>query len=794
MAVELVKMKKGVAPLIAWIGILGVSIVLAISASVWYKDFSEELSLGFLKFGVRALECGDISLHISSQSNCSFINITNTGLRTVEKVKIQYLDPVLDTSTINGPIFPKSSVLFTGPQALSLSLLPIINFEGEDLGCFEQEIEIDNCVYVPICGDNKAEQGEACDGSDLNGKSCQSFGYTSGTLSCNSCQFDTSQCSNETYLSYIWDTITEYSLGTFLQTLSTQNDVVLDDPSTNLLGDGSDGVLTVTASDTIVNSYTYLTSNVSSSSVSIDVNDVTGFSVGNEILILQTQHSSNAGIYEFKKINLILGSTLTLDQALTNSYTTGIFNISSSDSTQIVGVPQYTTVNVQSGSITSKAWDGYSGGIIVFRNTGMLNVSLGASINSSFNGFRRGVSGGDGPETELGRSNTGGATGSSGGSAPGAGGNGGGSGSLGGNGGASCSGSGQPGGTGKDGGAGGGGFHYGVGSCESFGEFWGGGGGGGASYDSSQITTPTDFSRIMLGAGASQGAGGGGKGVQNGGGGSGGRADGIGGTSYGNTGVSGERGGGIIMIFSNSLNVLGNIVADGGNGGRGGNGAKSGVDSQGGGGEGGQGASGGSIYLSSETINLGTSLVTTKGGAGGNGGNGQAGFSCSAGTSGTGASFTSGNDIGGAGGSGGAGGNSGGCSGGGKGGNSGYAGKIRLDSNDIAGTTNPSAIIGSLSSYYSSGNFTSQVLDVSSSVTWNLFSWESELFNETLDINVRSCDDILCSGESWTSLTSTPANLSLPNNRYFQFKSDFSTSDTSKTPKLNKAIVNYTSS
>jgi hypothetical protein len=50
---------------------------------------------------------------------------------------------------------------------------------------------------VPGCGDNIIQSGEECDGSNLGGQTCQSRGFSSGTLSCNSnCTFNTSQCSS----------------------------------------------------------------------------------------------------------------------------------------------------------------------------------------------------------------------------------------------------------------------------------------------------------------------------------------------------------------------------------------------------------------------------------------------------------------------------------------------------------------------------------------------------------------------------------------------------------------------
>jgi hypothetical protein len=48
------------------------------------------------------------------------------------------------------------------------------------------------------CGNNVAEGGEACDGPDLRGKTCQSMGFTAGTLACqpDCLGFDTTRCDN----------------------------------------------------------------------------------------------------------------------------------------------------------------------------------------------------------------------------------------------------------------------------------------------------------------------------------------------------------------------------------------------------------------------------------------------------------------------------------------------------------------------------------------------------------------------------------------------------------------------
>ncbi len=48
-----------------------------------------------------------------------------------------------------------------------------------------------------VCGNGIVESGEACDGANLNGKSCTTQGFAEGTLSCTgSCTLDVSSCSN----------------------------------------------------------------------------------------------------------------------------------------------------------------------------------------------------------------------------------------------------------------------------------------------------------------------------------------------------------------------------------------------------------------------------------------------------------------------------------------------------------------------------------------------------------------------------------------------------------------------
>ena len=56
-----------------------------------------------------------------------------------------------------------------------------------------------NTTTPTTCGNSIIDFGEACDRTNLNGQSCVSLGYKSGTLSCKaSCRFNIAQCKNTT--------------------------------------------------------------------------------------------------------------------------------------------------------------------------------------------------------------------------------------------------------------------------------------------------------------------------------------------------------------------------------------------------------------------------------------------------------------------------------------------------------------------------------------------------------------------------------------------------------------------
>lgn len=51
--------------------------------------------------------------------------------------------------------------------------------------------------YLPVCGNLVLENGEECDGTNFNGKTCADYSYGNGSLSCNLCRIDPSSCKNK---------------------------------------------------------------------------------------------------------------------------------------------------------------------------------------------------------------------------------------------------------------------------------------------------------------------------------------------------------------------------------------------------------------------------------------------------------------------------------------------------------------------------------------------------------------------------------------------------------------------
>lgn len=137
-------------------------------------------------------------------------------------------------------------------------------------------------------------------------------------------------------------------------------------------GDGSDGDLLITGSVTDAPVDSACTG--SAGSRTLTVGSGLAFAVGDIVLIHQSQFT-NAGNWEFAKVESYVGTTLTLLSNLVNSYTTGA---------QIIKVKQYRSVTIN-GILSAKGWSGTVGGILAMLISGKLIVN--GTISNVAKGF-----------------------------------------------------------------------------------------------------------------------------------------------------------------------------------------------------------------------------------------------------------------------------------------------------------------------------------------------------------------------------------------------------------------------
>jgi uncharacterized repeat protein (TIGR01451 family) len=186
---------------------------------------------------------------------------------------------------------------------------------------------------------------------------------------------------------------------------------------------GKDGALTVTAPNTIVNKYSVLAVDAAAGATVIAVTNPGGangldpgtLTAGDLLLIIQLAGASidgsdtpnygtvtnlnNAGRHEFVTVNSVNGNMILINppcSGLRYSYTV-------SGKVQVIRVPQYTSLTINSGaSLTAPAWDGKIGGIVAVhvQNNAIINGAVDVS-GSGFRGGALSAAGGGGFRTDF---------------------------------------------------------------------------------------------------------------------------------------------------------------------------------------------------------------------------------------------------------------------------------------------------------------------------------------------------------------------------------------------------------
>lgn len=167
---------------------------------------------------------------------------------------------------------------------------------------------------------------------------------------------------------------------------------------------GKDGAVTVTTAGTVINNYYTIAANLNVNDTTITLNNVTGLTTGDILMIYQAQGATinttdsaaygtvtalnNAGNYEFVSVRSIAGNTVTINAICTPGLR---FAYTATGKIQAVRVPQYSSLTVSgAGTIVASAWNGTSGGIVAAFVQNTATISVAGGINVSSQGFRGG--------------------------------------------------------------------------------------------------------------------------------------------------------------------------------------------------------------------------------------------------------------------------------------------------------------------------------------------------------------------------------------------------------------------
>jgi uncharacterized repeat protein (TIGR01451 family) len=102
--------------------------------------------------------------------------------------------------------------------------------------------------------------------------------------------------------------------------------------------------------------------------------------------------NAGAGVYEFKRVTAVGAGSVTFDSPLINSYITANADATNGQRRfQVVRVPQFASLTLPGGTVTTPAWDGATGGLLVLDSSGQLNLN-NTTIDANAKGFRGGGS------------------------------------------------------------------------------------------------------------------------------------------------------------------------------------------------------------------------------------------------------------------------------------------------------------------------------------------------------------------------------------------------------------------
>jgi hypothetical protein len=150
-------------------------------------------------------------------------------------------------------------------------------------------------------------------------------------------------------------------------------------------GNGKDGDLVVSSTNTIINSYTSLSGSYSAGDKVINVADATNFAIGDAVIVHQSRGTGGGNVQK-NRIEGKSGNQLTLSIPFDYGYGDDAGNRQA----QLIRCPEYSSVKINNAaSIAPTAWNGDIGGIIAYSCNGKTIVD--GFFNLKGKGYRGGV-------------------------------------------------------------------------------------------------------------------------------------------------------------------------------------------------------------------------------------------------------------------------------------------------------------------------------------------------------------------------------------------------------------------
>ncbi len=139
-------------------------------------------------------ECGDLGAICQPTGSCSFVDSSCVG--SGQRYGVYAREDLADTC-VQADIAHEGETGGDGGSDAAGELGGVVEDSGDSVGPGSATDGPSN-VTAGTCGDHAQDSGEACDGDDLAGESCASLGFAGGTLACSeTCTFDTSNCDDD---------------------------------------------------------------------------------------------------------------------------------------------------------------------------------------------------------------------------------------------------------------------------------------------------------------------------------------------------------------------------------------------------------------------------------------------------------------------------------------------------------------------------------------------------------------------------------------------------------------------